>query len=71
MAHDHQCCPGVGLEVTQEVHHRIASVGVELAGRFVGEDGALNFLVGQVMQETGGSADPGTVNELLRAELDG
>ncbi|WP_254838805.1 Asp-tRNA(Asn)/Glu-tRNA(Gln) amidotransferase subunit GatB [Natronomonas marina] len=36
-----------------------------------GEDGALNFLVGQVMQETGGSADPGTVNQLLRAELDG
>jgi aspartyl-tRNA(Asn)/glutamyl-tRNA(Gln) amidotransferase subunit B len=34
-----------------------------------GEDGALNFLVGQVMQETGGSADPGEVNELLRAEL--
>ena len=36
-----------------------------------GEDGALNFLVGQVMQSTGGSADPGTVNQLLRAELDG
>jgi aspartyl-tRNA(Asn)/glutamyl-tRNA(Gln) amidotransferase subunit B len=35
-----------------------------------GEDGALNFLVGQVMQKTGGSADPGTVNELLRAELE-
>ena len=35
-----------------------------------GEDGALNFLVGQVMQATGGSADPGTVNERLRAELD-
>jgi aspartyl-tRNA(Asn)/glutamyl-tRNA(Gln) amidotransferase subunit B len=35
-----------------------------------GEDGALNFLVGQVMQKTGGSADPGDVNELLRAELD-
>jgi aspartyl-tRNA(Asn)/glutamyl-tRNA(Gln) amidotransferase subunit B len=34
-----------------------------------GEDGALNFLVGQVMQKTGGSADPGTVNELLREEL--
>jgi aspartyl-tRNA(Asn)/glutamyl-tRNA(Gln) amidotransferase subunit B len=34
-----------------------------------GEDGALNFLVGQVMQETGGSADPGTVNERLREEL--
>ena len=36
-----------------------------------GEDGALNFLVGQVMQKTGGSADPGTVNERLRAELRG
>ena len=35
-----------------------------------GEDGALNFLVGQVMQKTRGSADPGTVNELLRAELE-
>jgi aspartyl-tRNA(Asn)/glutamyl-tRNA(Gln) amidotransferase subunit B len=35
-----------------------------------GEDGALNFLVGQVMAATGGSADPGTVNELLRAELE-
>lgn len=35
-----------------------------------GEDGALNYLVGQVMQETGGSADPGTVNRLLREELE-
>jgi aspartyl-tRNA(Asn)/glutamyl-tRNA(Gln) amidotransferase subunit B len=34
-----------------------------------GEDGALNFLVGQVMQKTGGSADPGTVNQLLRERL--
>ncbi|WP_128225778.1 Asp-tRNA(Asn)/Glu-tRNA(Gln) amidotransferase subunit GatB [Halobacteriaceae bacterium SHR40] len=34
-----------------------------------GEDGALNFLVGQVMQKTGGSADPGDVNQLLRDEL--
>ena len=35
-----------------------------------GEDGALNFLVGQVMEATGGSADPGTVNDLLRAQLE-
>jgi len=35
-----------------------------------GEGGAINFLVGQVMQKTGGSADPGTVNELLRERLD-
>jgi aspartyl-tRNA(Asn)/glutamyl-tRNA(Gln) amidotransferase subunit B len=36
-----------------------------------GEDSALNFLVGQVMGKTGGSADPGTVNELLRERLEG
>ncbi len=35
-----------------------------------GQDDALNFLVGQVMGATGGSADPGTVNQLLREELD-
>ncbi|WP_248897719.1 Asp-tRNA(Asn)/Glu-tRNA(Gln) amidotransferase subunit GatB [Haloplanus halobius] len=35
-----------------------------------GEEGALNFLVGQVMSETGGSADPGTVNGLLRERLE-
>jgi len=35
-----------------------------------GEDGAINFLVGQVMQKTGGSADPGTVNQLLRERLE-
>jgi aspartyl-tRNA(Asn)/glutamyl-tRNA(Gln) amidotransferase subunit B len=40
-----------------------------VADYHAGEDGALNFLVGQVMQATGGSADPGTVNELLREEL--
>ncbi|WP_435360900.1 Asp-tRNA(Asn)/Glu-tRNA(Gln) amidotransferase subunit GatB [Haloarchaeobius sp. DFWS5] len=37
---------------------------------YAGEGGALNFLVGQVMQKTQGSADPGTVNEKLRARLD-
>ncbi|QSG06439.1 Asp-tRNA(Asn)/Glu-tRNA(Gln) amidotransferase subunit GatB [Halapricum desulfuricans] len=36
-----------------------------------GEDGAINFLVGQVMQKTGGSADPGEVNGLLREQLEG
>lgn len=34
-----------------------------------GEDGALNFLVGQVMQKTNGAADPGTVNTFLRERL--
>ena len=36
-----------------------------------GEGGAINFLVGQVMQKTGGSADPGEVNGLLREALEG
>ncbi|WP_396610491.1 Asp-tRNA(Asn)/Glu-tRNA(Gln) amidotransferase subunit GatB [Haloferax sp. S1W] len=35
-----------------------------------GEGGALNFLVGQVMQKSRGSADPGTANQLLREKLD-
>ena len=35
-----------------------------------GEEGAINFLVGQVMQKTQGQADPSTVNEALRARLD-
>jgi aspartyl-tRNA(Asn)/glutamyl-tRNA(Gln) amidotransferase subunit B len=35
-----------------------------------GDDGAINFLVGQVMQATGGSADPGDVNRQLREALE-
>ena len=35
-----------------------------------GEDGALNFLVGQVMAKSKGSADPGVANQLLREQLD-
>jgi aspartyl-tRNA(Asn)/glutamyl-tRNA(Gln) amidotransferase subunit B len=35
-----------------------------------GEAGAINFLVGQVMQATGGSADPGAVNGKLRDALE-
>ncbi len=40
-----------------------------VADYHAGEDGALNYLVGQVMAETGGSADPETVNRLLRERL--
>lgn len=35
-----------------------------------GEEEALNYLVGQVMQKTGGSADPRTANEVLRKLLE-
>ncbi|MFB6138173.1 MAG: Asp-tRNA(Asn)/Glu-tRNA(Gln) amidotransferase subunit GatB [Halobacteriaceae archaeon] len=56
-------------EVEAAVREAIESNPDAVADYEAGEEGALNFLVGQVMQATGGSADPGTVNELLRAEL--
>ena len=34
-----------------------------------GKEGVLGYLVGQVMKETQGKADPKVVNELLRAKL--
>ena len=34
-----------------------------------GQEGAINYLVGQVMQQTAGRADPETVNSLLRERL--
>jgi len=60
-----------GDAVQQAVEEAVADNPDAVADYHSGEDGALNFLVGQVMQETGGSADPGEVNQLLRAELDG
>jgi aspartyl-tRNA(Asn)/glutamyl-tRNA(Gln) amidotransferase subunit B len=42
-----------------------------VADYHAGEEGAINYLIGQVMQKTGGSADPGDVNERLRGELGG
>ncbi|ELZ13790.1 aspartyl/glutamyl-tRNA amidotransferase subunit B [Halovivax asiaticus JCM 14624] len=57
-------------EVQAAVEAAIADNPDAVADYAEGDDGAINFLVGQVMQATGGSADPGTVNQLLRAELD-
>jgi len=34
-----------------------------------GKEGLLGFFVGQVMKETGGSANPRVVSELVRAKL--
>jgi aspartyl-tRNA(Asn)/glutamyl-tRNA(Gln) amidotransferase subunit B len=66
---------GLGTTDEDEIERAVATAIEENPGAVedyhAGEDGALNFLVGQVMQATGGSADPGTVNQLLRAELDG
>jgi aspartyl-tRNA(Asn)/glutamyl-tRNA(Gln) amidotransferase subunit B len=58
-----------GDEVADAVTEAIDENPDAVEDYYDGEDGALNFLVGQVMQKTGGSADPGTVNELLRQEL--
>ncbi|MCQ4332210.1 Asp-tRNA(Asn)/Glu-tRNA(Gln) amidotransferase subunit GatB [Natronomonas sp. F2-12] len=66
---------GLGKTDADVVETAVAEAIEENAGAVedyhAGEDGALNFLVGQVMGKTQGSADPGTVNELLRERLDG
>jgi aspartyl-tRNA(Asn)/glutamyl-tRNA(Gln) amidotransferase subunit B len=56
--------------VAAAVEAAIADNPDAVADYHAGEDGALNYLVGQVMADTGGSADPGTVNQLLCAELE-
>jgi len=58
-----------GDEVAEAVTEAIEENPEAVEDYHDGEDDALNFLVGQVMGKTGGSADPGQVNELLRNEL--
>ena len=58
-----------GDEVKQAVEEAIEENPDAVEDYHAGEGGAINFLVGQVMQKTGGSADPGQVNEMLREEL--
>ena len=60
-----------GGEVEQAVQEAIEENPDAVDDYETGDEGALNFLVGQVMGKTGGSADPGQVNQLLREELDG
>jgi aspartyl-tRNA(Asn)/glutamyl-tRNA(Gln) amidotransferase subunit B len=57
-------------EVIAAVEAAIDDNPEAVADYHAGEGGAINFLVGQVMGATGGSADPGTVNDLLRDHLD-
>ncbi|WP_267161293.1 Asp-tRNA(Asn)/Glu-tRNA(Gln) amidotransferase subunit GatB [Halovenus salina] len=59
-----------GDEIQQAVEAAIEENPDAVEDYHDGEGGAINFLVGQVMQKTGGSADPGDVNQLLRAELE-
>jgi len=58
-----------GDEVQQAVEAAIEENPDAVEDYHSGEGGAINFLVGQVMQKTGGSADPGEVNQLLREAL--
>ncbi|WP_114577756.1 Asp-tRNA(Asn)/Glu-tRNA(Gln) amidotransferase subunit GatB [Saliphagus sp. LR7] len=58
-------------EVQRAVEEAIEDNPEAVADVEGGDDGAINFLVGQVMGKTGGSADPGEVNRLLRAEIEG
>ncbi|GAB3705968.1 Asp-tRNA(Asn)/Glu-tRNA(Gln) amidotransferase subunit GatB [Halorubrum pallidum] len=66
---------GLGKAESDEVERAVETAIDEnpdaVADYHEGDEGAINFLVGQVMQSTGGSADPGQVNGLLREELDG
>jgi len=59
-----------GDEIEQAVQEAIEENPDAVEDYHSGEGGAINFLVGQVMQKTGGSADPGDVNQLLREALD-
>ena len=59
-----------GDAVQQAVEEAIEENPDAVEDYYDGEGGAINFLVGQVMQKTGGSADPGEVNGLLRDALD-
>lgn len=64
----------LGITTVDEVQRTVESV-IEQHPDAVkdyrnGQDDAINFLVGQVMQGTGGSADPGQVNQLLREALE-
>ncbi|MFB6198444.1 MAG: Asp-tRNA(Asn)/Glu-tRNA(Gln) amidotransferase subunit GatB, partial [Halobacteriaceae archaeon] len=59
-----------GSKVQAAVEASIKENPDAVADYKAGEEGALNYLVGQVMQKTDGSADPGEVYQLLREELD-
>jgi len=58
-----------GDEVQAAVEQALDENPDAVADYHDGEGGALNYLVGQVMQATGGSADPAEVNQLLRDQL--
>ena len=47
----------------------IAANPVQVAEYQAGKDKLIGYFVGQVMQKTGGKANPGQVNQILKAKL--
>jgi len=58
-------------EMEAEVDKVIASAPEQVAQFKAGNEKVLGWFVGQIMQATGGKANPGTVNEILRKKLAG
>ncbi len=56
-------------EIQAIVDKVIAANPQSVADFHAGKDRALGFLVGQVMKETKGKANPGLVNKLLKEKL--
>ncbi|MFC3050742.1 Asp-tRNA(Asn)/Glu-tRNA(Gln) amidotransferase subunit GatB [Kordiimonas pumila] len=58
-------------EIEKIIDAVIAANPEQLAQYRAGRDKLIGFFVGQVMKETGGKANPGMVNQLLKPKLDG
>ncbi|MCJ9429211.1 Asp-tRNA(Asn)/Glu-tRNA(Gln) amidotransferase subunit GatB [Kordiimonas marina] len=58
-------------EIEKIIDAVIAANPNQLAQYRSGKDKLIGFFVGQVMKETGGKANPGLVNQLLKPKLDG
>ena len=58
-------------EIESIVDRVMAANPAQVAGYHGGKVGLLGYLVGQVMRETGGQANPAVVNEVLKRKLEG
>lgn len=58
-------------EIDKIIDEVIAANPAQLEQYRAGKDKLIGFFVGQVMKQTGGKANPGMVNQLLKPKLDG
>jgi len=58
-------------EIEKIIDEVIAANPEQLAQYRAGREKLIGFFVGQVMKQTGGKANPGVVNQLLKPKLDG